>query len=199
MILVGLERGVLPQLTSNNSRRPPPTKTLPLPCSDSLRHSTFQNETGILAAQSTDLSQGAGCFARSSRGSPCCGSAFWSCVVSGAPLIHASPKRKTPRPLKLRMPNTCPLCRWPQPTPSGGPVRKPGVLPWRERKTSRGKRKTICTAGDAGPHPVCDYLGNTDSTSHALGGDRKRGADSIQWLCCPAGGQRAFRQIVEVV
>ena len=55
--------------------------------------------------------------------------------------------------------------------PIGGNVRKPGVLPWRERKSSRGKRKTICTAGYACPRPDCDYFGNTDSTFHALVGD----------------------------
>jgi len=74
--------------------------------------------------------------------------------------------------------------------PIGGHVRKPGVLPWSERKSSRGKRKTICTAGYACPRPDCDYFGNTDSTFHALVGEGKRGADGIQWLRCQACGKR---------
>jgi IS1 family transposase/transposase-like protein len=102
----------------------------------------------------------------------------------------ASPKRKTPRPLKPRTPNDCPVCGRPHPTPIAGNVRQPGVPPWCERKSQRGKPKTICTAGSACPNPKCDYHGNTDSTFHALVGDGKRGADGIQWLKCQACGKR---------
>jgi hypothetical protein len=105
---------------------------------------------------------------------------LWVCVLVARRLWRAahpavlasvpSPKRKTPRPLKPRTANDCPVCGRPHPTPIAGNVRKPGVLPWRERKSSRGKPKTICTAGYACPRPECDYFGNTDSAFHALVG-----------------------------
>jgi len=69
-------------------------------------------------------------------------------------------------------------------------VRQPDVRPWSERKSPRGKRKIICTAGYACPNPECDYHGNTDSTFHALVSDGQRGADGIQWLGCQACRKR---------
>jgi IS1 family transposase/transposase-like protein len=114
----------------------------------------------------------------------------WRATHPPIPVAVSSPKRKAPRPLKPRTPHDCPVCRRPHPTPVGGHVCKPGVLPWRERKSSRGKRKTICTAGYACPRAECDYFGNTDSTFHALVGEGKRGADGIQWLKCQACGKR---------
>jgi IS1 family transposase/transposase-like protein len=102
----------------------------------------------------------------------------------------AAPKRKTPRPLKPRTPDDCPVCGRPHPTPLWGHARKPGVLPWVERKSRRGKPKRICTAGRACPNPNCDYHGNTDPSFHALVGDGKRGADEIQYLKCQACGTR---------
>lgn len=124
----------------------------------------------------------------------------WLGVLAARRLRHAthppvtvavpSPKRKTPRPLRPRTPHDCPICGRPHPTPLVGNIRKPGIVPWRERKSQRGRPKTICTAGFACPNPDCDYHGNTDSTFHALVGDGKRGADSIQALRCQACGQR---------
>ncbi len=49
----------------------------------------------------------------------------------------SAPPRKTLRPLKPRTPHDCPACGRPHPTPIVGNVRKPGVLPWRERKRAR--------------------------------------------------------------
>jgi len=124
---------------------------------------------------------------------------LWVCVlvarrlwrVAHQPVLASasSPKRKAPRPLKPHTPNDCPVCRRPHPTPFGDHVRKPGVLPWCERKNPTGKHKTICTTGYACPYPDCDYFGNTDSTFHALVGNGKRGADGIQWLKCQACGK----------
>jgi len=141
---------------------------------------------------------------------------LWLCVLAARRLWHAthspvpaalpSPKRLTPRPLKPtsassdlgelgravepRTPRDCPLCGHPHPTPLGGHVRQAGVLPWSERKSPRGKRKTLCTAGYAGPNPECDYHGNTDATFHALVGCGRRGADGVQQFKCQACGQR---------
>lgn len=125
---------------------------------------------------------------------------LWLCVLVARRIWHtthspvavavATPKRKTPRPLKPRTPNDCPVCGRPHPTPLIGNNRKPGILPWPERKSARGRPKTICTAGYACPQPTCDYFGNTDCTYHALVGDGQRGADGIQWLKCQACGKR---------
>jgi transposase-like protein len=115
---------------------------------------------------------------------------LWRAAHPSVPAAVSSPKRKTPRPLKPRTPKDCPVCGRPHPTPLVGNVRKPDVLPWCERKSARGKPKTICTAGYACPNPDCDYHGNTDSTFHALVGAGKRGADGIQWLKCQACRKR---------
>jgi transposase-like protein len=115
---------------------------------------------------------------------------LWRATRPPVAVAVSSPQPKTPRPLKPRTPNDCPVCGRPHPTPLVGHVRQPGVLPWCERKSSRGRPKTICTAGDACPRPDCDYFGNTNPTFHALVGDGKRGADGIQGLCCQACGKR---------
>jgi transposase-like protein len=115
---------------------------------------------------------------------------LWRAAHLPIPASVSSPKRKTPRPLKPRTPNDCPVCGRPHPTPLWGNPRKPGILPWRERKSRRGRRKTICTAGHACSNPECDYYGNTVSTFHALVGDGQRGADGIQQCQCQACGQR---------
>jgi hypothetical protein len=106
------------------------------------------------------------------------------CCAAHQPILASvsSPKRKTPRPLKPRTPQDCPVCGRPHPTPLWGNPRQAGVLPWNERKSPRGKPKTICTAGHAYPNRDCDYYGNTDATFHALVGNGKRGADQIQWF-----------------
>ena len=92
--------------------------------------------------------------------------------------------------MAVSTPKDCPVCGRPHPTPLWSNVRKPSVLPWSERKSRRGKHKTICTAGYACPNLACDYHGNTDSTFHALVGCGRRGADGIQQLKCQACGRR---------
>ena len=91
---------------------------------------------------------------------------------------------REPHPLKPRSPHDCPVCRRPHPKPLWGHAHKPGVLPWPERKSRRGKHKHICTAGHACPNPLCDYWGNTDHTFHALVGNGLR--NGIQQLKCQA-------------
>jgi hypothetical protein len=91
---------------------------------------------------------------------------LWQATHPPVAVAVPSPKRKTPRPLQPRTPHDCPVCGRPHPTPLIGNARKPGVLPWSERKSKRGRPKTICTAGYACPRPDCDYFGNTDSTFH---------------------------------
>lgn len=93
-----------------------------------------------------------------------------------------------PRPLKPRSPQDCPVCRHPHPKPLWGHAQKPGVGPWSQRKSPRGKHKEICTAGHACPNPECHYWGNTDPTFHALVGNGVR--SDIQQLKCQACGKR---------
>jgi hypothetical protein len=107
---------------------------------------------------------------------------LWLCVLIARRLWHTthppvavavpSPKRKTPRPLKPtsassvepRTLHDCPVCGRPHSTSLIGNTRKPGVLLWSERKSTRGKPQTICTAGYACPRPECDYFGNSDDS-----------------------------------
>ena len=59
------------------------------------------------------------------------------------------------------------------------------VIPYSERKSSRGRRKTIPTQGFACPCPDCDYFAVTDHKKHALVGNGKRGKNkTIQHLRC---------------
>jgi hypothetical protein len=74
---------------------------------------------------------------------------LWRAAHPRVPASISSSKRKMPRPLKPRTPTDCPVCGRPHPTPLWGNGRKPGVLPWSERKSRRGtlRAKTVCTAG----------------------------------------------------
>jgi len=119
---------------------------------------------------------GARCFTRISSGFAHCRSAFWSRAVSGAPLIHRSrlpshhPNAQRRVPSSRALPTIAPCVVAHIPHPAGARFVS-RASPWRERKSQRGKPKTICTAGYACPNPDCDYFGNTDSTFHALVGD----------------------------
>jgi IS1 family transposase/transposase-like protein len=95
---------------------------------------------------------------------------------------------KVRQPLKPRTPEDCPVCQHPHPKSLWGHGRKPGVEPWRMRKSPRGDHKRICTAGHACPNPECDYWGNTDPTFHALVGNGMR--HGIQQLKCQACKKR---------
>jgi hypothetical protein len=64
------------------------------------------------------------------------------------------------------------------------------VAPWSERKSKRGRKKSVDTRGYACPHPQCDYFGLRDPAIHALVGygwiDQ---AQTIRKLCCQACGK----------
>jgi hypothetical protein len=70
---------------------------------------------------------------------------------------------------KPRSPNDCPSCQ------SGISLAilkpNPDVIPYAERKSTRGRKKRISTKGHACPNPQCDYFGITDQRIHALVGD----------------------------
>ncbi len=90
-----------------------------------------------------------------------------------------------PRPLRSRTPDDCPQCRDVMAAPSLANVRS--VVPYAQRKSRRGRRRTIDTRGQACPNPDCDYYRITDSAVHALVGYGHQGRhDPIQDLYCQA-------------
>lgn len=99
----------------------------------------------------------------------------------------APPKasRRDPRLLRPRTPDDCQHCR----VVAGAPpvVVARSVAPYAQRKSRRGRKKTIDTRGHACPIPDCNYRGITDRAVHALVGYSHHGqAQPIQDLYCQA-------------
>jgi IS1 family transposase/transposase-like protein len=95
-------------------------------------------------------------------------------------------KTGKPRQWRPKSPSECPACQ------SGlqlsiQPIRRE-VRPWRECKSSRGRKKRIRTQGHACPNPACRYFGITDEAVHALVGNGKRGKQghiqAFKCQCC---------------
>ena len=95
---------------------------------------------------------------------------------------------KRARAMHPHTPDHCSVCRHAAPAPScRARYRKPGVLPWRQRKDPRGKKKTLNTTGYACYNSACDYYGNTESDFHALVGKGAHGqAERIRDGLCQA-------------
>ena len=91
-----------------------------------------------------------------------------------------SPGSGDPNPHQIVRPAS-PVCS------SIQPIRRE-VKPWRECKSSRGRKKLIRTQGHACPNPDCRYFGITDEAVHALVGNGKRGKQghiqSFKCQCC---------------
>jgi hypothetical protein len=94
-------------------------------------------------------------------------------------------KDRLPRTWKPKSPRDCACCQTgvslvPLPDPNA-------VVPWSQRKSTRGRKKTVDTNGFACPQPGCDYFAITDANLHALVGygwiDQ---ACTIRKLCCQA-------------
>jgi hypothetical protein len=82
-------------------------------------------------------------------------------------------QRRGPRNLKPKSPVDCPACNrdcslLPQ-------CPKLEVLPWPERKSRRGRPKTIDTSGHACLNPLCAYFAIADPAIHALVSNGCRG------------------------
>lgn len=73
-----------------------------------------------------------------------------------------------PRRWKPQSPHDCPHCQ------SGVSLQvlrsKTDLRPYAQRKSRRGRKKTVATDGFACPNPCCDYFGVTDPSIHALVG-----------------------------
>jgi hypothetical protein len=107
------------------------------------------------------------------------------------------PTRHSPRLLRPRTPNDCPHCRDVAATPSL-PARV--VVPYAQRKSRRGRKKTLDTLGQACANPDCDYWEITDPAVHALVGYGHHGQqDPIQdffcQACCAPTAHRLHRVI----
>jgi transposase-like protein/IS1 family transposase len=104
------------------------------------------------------------------------------CDHRPAPVKHA---HRGPRPLRPRTPDDYPKCRDAKATPLAATTRS--VVPYAQRKSRRGRRKTIDTHGQACPNPDCDYHQVTDPAIHALVGYGHHGRhDPIQDFYCQA-------------
>jgi len=94
-------------------------------------------------------------------------------------------KARLPRRWKPRSPKDCPHCCQGLSLESCLVQRK--VEPYATRKSTRGRKKEICTAGFACLNPLCDYFGVTDDQVHALVGNGKREIhNDIQQFRCQA-------------
>ena len=85
--------------------------------------------------------------------------------LSQFPRTSPSPQpaqRRPRRPLRPRTPDDCPCCR----ETSGSPALPKPVAPYAQRKSPRGRKKTIDTQSYSCPHPDCDYFLNTDAAVH---------------------------------
>ena len=92
-------------------------------------------------------------------------------------------KPRLPRRWKPKSPDDCPHCCTGL-TLERQPIPRE-VIPYSERKSTRGRKKTIPTQGFACPKPDCDYFAVTDEKKHALVGNGKRGKNkTIQHLLC---------------
>ncbi len=101
-------------------------------------------------------------------------------------------RRRGPRTLKPKAPSDCPECSREF---SWLPFRsKPEVVPWRERKSPRGRPKIIDTSGHACLNPLCDYFAVADAEIHTLVSNGCRGQQQIRyWKCQACGGCRTSR------
>jgi IS1 family transposase len=108
---------------------------------------------------------------------------LWQTFKDCIKKLRKQVKRRLPRKLKPRSPKDCPDCQ------SGVKlaVLKPrtDVIPYAQRKSTRGRCKHLETQGHACPNPKCDYFGVIDHLLHAVVGDGKRGVDKhIQYWKC---------------
>ncbi len=101
-------------------------------------------------------------------------------------------RRRGPRTLKPKAPSDCPECCQEF---SRLPLRpKPELIPWTERKSPRGRPKTIGSNGYACLNPLCDYFAIADAEIHALVSNGYRGHQQIRyWKCQACGGCRTSR------
>lgn len=93
-------------------------------------------------------------------------------------------QRRGLRNLKPKSPKDCPLCNkhicfLPHRS-------KPEVVPWSERKSRRGRPKTVDSSGHACLNLKCDYFAIADPAIHALVSNGCRSKQRIRYFKCQA-------------
>ncbi len=106
-------------------------------------------------------------------------------VFHDRPALPKAPRRSGPRRLRPHTPDDCVLCRTDAITPTPAAVQS--LIPYCQTKTSRGRKKSISTAGLACRYEGCRYFNNADPAVHALVGYGHHGRhDPIQDFYCQA-------------
>lgn len=114
---------------------------------------------------------------------------FFGLLVELAQFDHppAPPKaaRRGQRPLRPRMPDDCAVCR--AGAAASAPTAVQAPISYSLLKSSRGRKKSVNTAGYVCPNPDCRYHNNPDPAVHALVGYGHPGRlDPIQDFYCQA-------------
>ena len=107
----------------------------------------------------------------------------WKTITTKIKKLRQQVRDYRPRKWKPRSPKDCPSCK------SGISlvILRPNtdVIPYADRKSTRGRKKDVATQGHACPNLDCDYFGVSDQQLHAIVGDGKRGIHkNIQYLQC---------------
>ena len=108
---------------------------------------------------------------------------LWQTFKESIKKLRKQVKRRHPRKLKPKSPKDCPDCQ----SEVELAVLKPktNVIPYAQRKSTRGRSKQLATQGHACPNLKCAYFGVIDHLLHAVVGDGKRGIDKhIQYWKC---------------
>ena len=95
-------------------------------------------------------------------------------------------KKRGQRKLKPKSPVDCPLC-------CEGCTHLPDrprleIVPWKDKKSRRGRPKIINTNGFACLNPLCHYFAVADQEIHALVSNGCRGKQRIRYFKCQACG-----------
>jgi hypothetical protein len=100
---------------------------------------------------------------------------------------HAGVTARVQRLQKPRTPDDCPICRQQAAHSAETAVPPAPIIPWRERKSRRGRPKRINTHGFACPNRTCAYYQISDAHVHALVGDGVDGTVSAHkwWVNLP--------------
>jgi transposase-like protein len=113
--------------------------------------------------------------------------ALWKLYKGKVRKMWQRVKDHMPRQWRPKSPADCPWCQeeieiLAVPSP-------PDVTPYGQKKSPRGRKKTISTQGFACPEVTCKYFGITDEAMHALVGYGKLGVKGdIQRLKCQGCG-----------
>jgi hypothetical protein len=103
----------------------------------------------------------------------------------------AQKKAKTPKPLKPKTPEDCPICRDEKASQPKAAQTRRLPYPWIKVRNRRGRKKTLSTQGYACNNRKCVYFHIMDERVHALVEYGHHGKyERIQDLMCQACGKK---------